>query len=205
MDGSTTTRPNHHHDHPGFSGITGVLAALTMTVGRGGHARLATALTGVGPEDVVVDVGCGPGAAVRRAAAAGAEVVGVDPAPVMLRTARLLTRDTRHVRYLEGRAESLPLPDASATVLWSIATVHHWPDIDGGLQEARRVLRPGGRLLAIERRAEMGARGLASHGWTPPQAEAFAATCRAAGFVEARVAEHDCGRRGALSVLATAP
>jgi ubiquinone/menaquinone biosynthesis C-methylase UbiE len=48
--------------------------------------------------------------------------------------------------------------------------VHHWHDLDAGLAEVRRVLRPSGRFLAIERQVEPGATGLASHGWTAEQA-----------------------------------
>ena len=59
--------PNHHHDHPAFSGLTGLLAAASMTVGREGDARLAAELAHLAPDDVVVDIGCGPGVAARHA------------------------------------------------------------------------------------------------------------------------------------------
>jgi ubiquinone/menaquinone biosynthesis C-methylase UbiE len=133
-------------------------------------------------------------------------VVGIDPAPVMLRMARLLTRrSSDSLRYAEGSAEALPLPDASVSVAWSIACVHHWANLDAGLQEACRVLKPGGRLVAIERLSPPGATGLASHGWTPAQASAFADRCRAQGFTDARVSRHGEGRRAKVSVTATAP
>ena len=87
----------------------------------------------------------------------------------------------------------------------SIAAVHHWADLDAGLQEARRVLKPGGRLVAIERLTRPGATGLASHGWTPEQASAFADRCLAHGFTGARVNRHGGGRRTTVSVRVTAP
>ena len=197
-----TDAPNHHAAHPGFSGAGGVIAALSMAVGRTGDARLAARLCEVGPIDVVLDVGCGPGVAVRHAAGLGATVTGVDPAAVMLRMARLLSRRSSRVRYVSGVAEALPVDDASVTVLWSLATVHHWHDVEAGLREARRVLVPGGRLLAVEKRRQPGARGLASHGWTEAQADAFAERCAAHGFESVRVHSHPGGRRPALSVLA---
>jgi ubiquinone/menaquinone biosynthesis C-methylase UbiE len=80
-------------------------------------------------------------------------------------------------------------------VVWSLASVHHWQDVDRALDEAHRVLRPGGRLVAIERRTVPGATGLASHGWTPEQAEAFAALCTRHGFDEPTVGSHGTGRR----------
>jgi ubiquinone/menaquinone biosynthesis C-methylase UbiE len=199
--------PNHHAHFPGFAGVGGLVAALTFTVGRGADADLAIRLTGAGPDDDVVDVGCGPGVAVRRAAASCASVVGVDPAPVMLRVARRSTRGraSSAVRYLEGAAEALPLPDDSATVVWSLATVHHWRDLDAGLGEARRVLRPTGRLLAVERRVEPGATGHAGHGWTDDQARRFAERCGAAGFAEPTIGHHEAGRRRLVSVLTHLP
>jgi ubiquinone/menaquinone biosynthesis C-methylase UbiE len=200
----TALTPNHHAHYPGFAGVGGLLAALSFTVGRGADADLAIRLTGIGPGDHVVDVGCGPGVAVRRAAASAASVVGIDPAPVMLRAARVLTRNrsSSEMRYMEGAAEALPLADDSATVLWSLATVHHWQDLDAGLDEARRVLCPSGRLLAIERRVAPGARGHASHGWTDDQARTFAERCCAAGFADAEIGHHQTGRRRVVSVLA---
>jgi ubiquinone/menaquinone biosynthesis C-methylase UbiE len=197
--------PNHHARYPGFAGLTGYLAAATMLIGRQGDIRVAEHLSGVTSGDTVVDVGCGPGTAVRRAAKLGASAIGVDPAPVMLRVACLLTRPSDTVRFVGGSAEALPLPDASASVVWSIASVHHWVDLDAGLREARRVLMPGGQLVAIERRTRAGARGLASHGWSDQQARAFADHCRAHGFVDVRLDWHHRGRRQTVSVVVTAP
>ena len=196
--------PNHHADYPGFRGVAGIVAALSMVFGRKDDAQLAVRLSGVGSGESVVDLGCGPGVAVRYAARRGATVSGVDPAPVMLRVARLLTRSSARVRYAKGAAEEIPLPEESASVVWSIATVHHWSDIDTGLREVRRVLLPGGRLVAMERRAEPGARGHGSHGWTDEQAAAFADRCREHSFTDVRLERATIGRRSTVSVVATA-
>jgi len=197
--------PNHHAHYAPFAGISGLIAALSMTIGRNGDARLAARLSGVSPGDTVVDVGCGPGVAARHAASLGATVVGVDPAAVMRRVARFSTRDTTNVSYVDGTAESLPVGDASAEVVWSIATVHHWADVDAGLAEVRRVVRrSGGRFVAIERHTTPGARGLASHGWTDAQANAFADRCRVLDFVDVRIEHDQHDRRATVSVTATA-
>jgi ubiquinone/menaquinone biosynthesis C-methylase UbiE len=84
-----------------------------MSFGRKGDAQLAVRLSCMRSGDRVVDVGCGPGVAVRYAAGRGATVTGVDPARVMLRVARLFTRSPREVRYTYGSAEEIPLPENS--------------------------------------------------------------------------------------------
>jgi ubiquinone/menaquinone biosynthesis C-methylase UbiE len=197
--------PNHHAGHAPFAGALGLVAALSMTVGRQGDAALAVELTGLRASDRLVDLGCGPGAAARRAAGVGAAVTGVDPAPVMLRVARWFGHSDR-ITYRSGAAESLALDDGSATVVWSLASVHHWQDLDTALAEVHRVLAAGGRFLVVERRTRPGARGHAAHGWTDEQADAFAARCRAAGFESVEVGRHDAGRRGpVLAVLAMRP
>ena len=204
MDVSHALPVNHHADHPGFSGVTGLLFALIfLAIGRP-KARLAVEVAGVSDGDRVVDIGCGPGSAVRQAARRGARVTGVDPSSAMLRVARAFTRHATGIEWAEGTAENVPVPDGSATVVWSLATVHHWHDLDAGLDEVRRVLRPAGRFLAVERRTVPGATGLASHGWTDEQADLFAERCRSVGFTDVAVDRHRSGRRQVLSVLAHA-
>lgn len=194
--------PNHHSAHPGFSGLTGLAAAVRFLFGRDHAARLAIDLSGLTAGERLVDVGCGPGVAVQRAALLGAEAIGVDPAPVMLRVARARWRSNRQVDWRIGTAESLPVDDDWADVVWSLATVHHWADVGGGLFEAVRVLAPGGRLVALERRiTDMNAAGTASHGWTVEQSDSFAEMCRNHGFTDVAVREHP-GDTTLLSVVA---
>jgi ubiquinone/menaquinone biosynthesis C-methylase UbiE len=205
---STSQSPvvaNHHAHHPGFAGVSGFVAGLTMTLGRGAVGRLAVDLANVTGDDYVVDVGCGPGSIAREAAQRGAHVVGVDPAIVMLKLARRLTGDATTITWLDGTAEKLPLTNAAATVLWSISTVHHWTNVEAGLAEAHRVLARGGRLLVIERASRPGARGLASHGWTGEQAGLFTKMCDKARFTDLSVATHRAGRKALHLVQATRP
>jgi ubiquinone/menaquinone biosynthesis C-methylase UbiE len=195
--------PNHHADYPQFGGVFGYVAGLTMTVGRGRDARLVADLGDVDAADHVLDVGCGPGTAARMAARRGARVTGVDPAAPMLRLAALLTRvrtPVGEIEWVRAGAERLTLTDESITVCWSLASVHHWPDLGGGIAEVRRVLRPGGTFIALEKRTEPGARGNASHGWIPGQAEAFAAMLGDHGFIDTTVTNHDVGRRRTVAV-----
>lgn len=196
---------NHHGDHPGFSGVMGAVCALVFLAMGPKNARLVVDLAGLSESDHVVDIGCGPGSAVREAARRGARATGVDPSSMFLRIARAVTRKSANVTWLKGTAENVPLRNESATVLWSLATVHHWQDVTAGLREAHRVLAPGGRLLAIERQTQPGATGYASHGWTRQQAESFATQCHTTGFSDAVVESNDAGRRPVWVVRARRP
>jgi ubiquinone/menaquinone biosynthesis C-methylase UbiE len=197
--------PNHHASHSGFSGPRGLLAAVSFLFGRDRAAHVAIELSGLQAGERLVDVGCGPGVAVRRARAIGAEAIGVDPARVMLRVARLRWRSGSRIDWRIGTAESLPVEDRWAQVVWSLATVHHWADVDAALAEARRVLMPGGRLVVLERRIhDTDARGTASHGWTPDQSESFAEHCRRHGFANVTVSTHE-GPTAILAVVAHLP
>lgn len=200
-----TSIVNHHADHEGFHGAAGLVAALGMLARGRSSARFAAELASVSDTDRVVDIGCGPGNAVRAAARRGARVIGVDPSALMLRLARFATHDHPNVSWSQGTAEALPVPDGWATVAWSLKTVHHWKDVTAGLAELRRALAPAGRLLVLERRVRPGAKGLANHGWTEQQVESFAAQCRAAGFVGVRRDEHRRGRGSVWVVQAVRP
>jgi ubiquinone/menaquinone biosynthesis C-methylase UbiE len=176
-----------------------------MTVGRGNRARAVADLAKVATGDRVLDVGCGPGAAARLAARQGAAVVGVDPSAVMLRFARWISavRRVDDLDWRVGRAEALPLPDASVTIAWAISTVHHWDDPTAGLGEIRRVLAPAGRVLLAERLVQPGARGHAAHGLTRHQADRLAAELAAAGFTDIHTDIRRAGRRTFLIVAGT--
>jgi ubiquinone/menaquinone biosynthesis C-methylase UbiE len=204
MTDPPTPAVNHHADHAGFAGMTGLVVGLGMLVIGRGNARLAVDVASVSDADRVVDIGCGPGGAARAAAQRGATVVGVDPAPMMLRLAGAVTRGQSNITWSQGTAEALPLADGWATLAWSLRTVHHWKDVTAGLAEVRRVLAPAGRFLVMERRVQPGATGLASHGWTEQQVESFQAQCRATGFDEVRIDQHPSGRSAVWVVQAEA-
>jgi SAM-dependent methyltransferase len=99
----------------------------------------------------VVDVGCGAGIdsliAARMVGDSG-EVIGVDMTPAMLERARAgaAKGGFTNVRFHEGLAESLPVPNGWADVVISNGVLNLFPDKFAGLQEMARALKPGGRL-----------------------------------------------------------
>jgi|SRR5579871_457308 len=182
-----------------------IVTALSMTVGRGAAARMIAELADSGPETKVVDIGCGPGTAVRAAVHRGAVATGVDPSPLMLRLARGISqvRGMEGIAWLDGSAENLPLPDGSATVAWALSSVHHWRDRRAGLAEVHRVLSPGGRVLLAERLTRPAATGHAAHGLTPAGAEALATDLERSGFRAVHTETRKAGRRTFVIVAGT--
>ena len=185
--------PSHHHNH---SRLRSALFTVSMVFGRGKAATCVADLARLTPADRVVDVGCGPGTAVRVASRRCESATGVDPDPSMLRLGRWLAAllRLRNVTLVQGGAESLPLPDAAATVVWALSSVHHWSDRAAGLAEAKRVLVPGGRVFLVERLTPPGARGHARYGLTEAQLDTLEADATRAGFVAVRREMHVTGR-----------
>ena len=99
----------------------------------------------------VLDIGCADGALVRAFAAQGATAVGVDPDPAMLAAARERAAEAHSLAtFVDGRAESLPFPDASFDAVTAMTVLCFVPDAQGAMREMARVLRPGGRLVLGE-------------------------------------------------------
>jgi ubiquinone/menaquinone biosynthesis C-methylase UbiE len=103
--------------------------------------------------DVVVDVGCGSGYSLPKLAQrfAPQQLIAVDIDPQMLAAARQQAdRAGVPVRLLEASSSRLPLPDASADLLFCHQTFHHLVEQEEALAEFLRVLKPGGILLFAE-------------------------------------------------------
>jgi SAM-dependent methyltransferase len=111
---------------------------------------------GIAAGQRVLDVACGTGALARTAAervGPNGQVIGLDANPEMLAVAR---RVAPSIQWLDGRAEALPLPDASVDAAVSQFGLMFFDDRVAALREMWRVLRPGGRLAvaacdAVER------------------------------------------------------
>jgi ubiquinone/menaquinone biosynthesis C-methylase UbiE len=130
--------------------------------------------------ETALDIGCGPGAAVRAAADRVIEgtATGIDRSPGMVEIARKRTTQ-RNAAFEVGVAEEIPFGDGSFDVVWTVSAFHHWEDPDRGLQECLRVLRSPGRLLILEKHT----RG--KHGLDRARAGALAEKLRGHGFTAA--------------------
>lgn len=109
------------------------------------------------PGERWLDAGCGTGAVAIRAARAGADVVGSDLAPELIRTAkRRVEQEGLDVELEVGDCEALPYADASFDVVSSSVGVIFAPDHAAVASELARVCRPGGRIGITAWRASSG-------------------------------------------------
>jgi len=97
---------------------------------------------GLGPGRRAVDLGAGTGKFTRRLLETGADTIAVEPVAAMREQ---LVAKLPAVPALDGTAQSMPLPDASADTV-VCAQAFHWFATREALAEIRRVLRPGGVL-----------------------------------------------------------
>lgn len=118
-----------------------------MTAGLDRRWRRLAARSVVRPGDRVLDACCGTGDLALAALAAGGDVVGLDFSERMLERAR---RKSRAVKWVQGDLLALPFTGESfdaATVGFGIRNVE---DLEAGLRELARVVRPGGSLGCLE-------------------------------------------------------
>lgn len=108
------------------------------------------------PGERVLDVGCGTGVLTRLAAEAvgpSGHVVGIDPSPGMIGVARRNTvQANSRAEFKLAAIERLPFEEGSFDVVLSSCMLHHLPaePKQAGLREVCRVLKPGGRLMAVD-------------------------------------------------------
>jgi ubiquinone/menaquinone biosynthesis C-methylase UbiE len=157
-----------HHHHEQDDGSGGLITrprgyeVFVQLFLLGQRARIwdrLVELSGAGPGDRVLDVGCGTGYFARRIAPAvepGGSVIGIDPSQPMLDYA------ARHApancTFQAAGAEDLPFDDASVDLVVSSLAFHHFPvDLRAdAVREMFRVLRPGGRVFIADFRPPSG-------------------------------------------------
>jgi SAM-dependent methyltransferase len=108
--------------------------------------------TGLGPDDVALDVACGPGLVVCALARVVRHATGIDLTPAMLERARTLAaeRGLDNVTWRQADVCPLPFADGEFSLVTSRFAVHHFPDPAAVVAEMARACRPGGRVAVID-------------------------------------------------------
>ncbi len=165
-------------------GLRGRLGGHLMVLTNRKAAVWIVERLAIQPDDKVLEVGFGPGVAIRLLAASASEVAGVDPSPVMVEQAKARNRQgvgRGQVVLRQGIAENLPFEDGHFDKALSINSLQVWTDAMAGLREIRRVLKPGGTAVL----------GFTPYSGQPNQG--FLEMLAMADFTEARVEESELG------------
>lgn len=115
---------------------------------RGGEKRGREFAEAIAPWLVpgpTLEVGVGTGLVAAALRSRGHDVLGVDLSPAMLAHAHR----RMGARLAVGDARALPLRDGGCANVVFVAALHAIRDVEGALREAARVVRPGGRVVAI--------------------------------------------------------
>ncbi|MFO7277728.1 MAG: class I SAM-dependent methyltransferase [Pseudomonadota bacterium] len=166
-----------------FGHPTGLLGRLGGRIMARANRRIAARvvdLLGAKAGERVLEIGFGPGVALELLARSVPDVTiaGIDPSREMIDQAS--TRNAAMVRggrmeLRQASAERLPFTDATFDRAFAINSMQLWSDVQAGLRETRRVLKPGGVLLL----------GFTRH--SGQQRDGLRELLEAAGFVDVRL------------------
>ncbi len=152
----------------------------------------------IAPEAVVLDIGCGGGATLRRLAARAPQghVTGLDYSPVSVACSAAYNADAvaaGRMEVVQGSVEQLPFSEESFDLITTVESFYFWPQPQENLKEVHRVLKNGGVFLLIADIHEDGALSAETrdnieryHLFNPTRTE-FADMFRAAGFRDVMV------------------
>ena len=100
----------------------------------------------------VLELGCGTGAVARHLAelANVAEVIGIDPSPLLLEHARRLGDDISGLSFQEADARQLPFDNEQFDVVVAHTVLSHIPEPEKAFAEAHRVLKRGGWMAVFD-------------------------------------------------------
>jgi len=136
---------------------TGWLGEMTAYQMNSGHSMMTwwgLCHLSIKKDNVILDVGCGGGRTVNRLAQIAVEgkVYGIDFSESSVKVSEKTNRDlikAGRVEIRQGAVSDLPFSDDTFDLVTAVETYYFWPDLNSDLQEVRRVLKPGGRLLIV--------------------------------------------------------
>lgn len=193
-------------DRPGWkqqfgkpTGFLGRLVGSLMAVTNGPMNRLTAELLDVQPDDHLLEIGFGPGSLIQMLASRALRgfVAGVDHSEVMVMQA--IRRNEAFVRagrveVKEGSVSRLPFPDDRFTKVCAVNSFHLWPSPEKDLQEVRRVMKKGGRLLLSLRMKHPRQHRFMPPGFTEAEIEQVREMLLRAGFRNIRKEIRQLGR-----------
>ena len=179
--------------HP--SGVMGSVVGFAMAIE---HKKLHQAVVDrlmLSREENVLEIGFGPGTAVKLAARNAALVAGVDLSMEMVLQAKRRNGPairSGRVQLQRASASALPFANETFNVVFEVNSFNHWDSKESGLAEVLRVLRAGGRFLMVLRQG---------HGPSlETDLEMLVELLDRTGFVQIECERHQLGHGGAFVI-----
>ena len=134
-------------------GVFGKFIGNRMAKGNVYDAQWTISLLNIQPHDHILEIGFGPGVSTQLASEKASKgfVAGIDHSRTMVQAASQRNAPAIQSGLMElkqGEVSSLPYPDQSFDMAFSLHSIYFWPEPEDCLKEIRRVLKPEG-LLAI--------------------------------------------------------
>ena len=114
--------------------------------------RLVIETAGIGPDDTVLDVACGPGLITCAVANVARHVTGIDITPAMIEEAKKkqAAMGLKNMEWSVGDVLPLPFPESSFSAVITRYSFHHFLEPEAVLTEMVRVCQPGGRVAVVD-------------------------------------------------------
>lgn len=103
----------------------------------------------IGKNSIILDIGCGGGANIKRMSEKALKVYGVDYSAKSVERSREYNLDQSNVTILEASVSNLPFKDNTFDIITAFKTVFFWPDLLNDFKEVKRVLKNDGVFAVI--------------------------------------------------------
>ena len=123
------------------------LQELIYTIGAAKRVQVMSEHVDIRSEDVILDIGGNTGKVTEAYSNNCKEVIVLEPKRNVVEYGK---SRRPNIKFVEGEAENIPLPDAYFDKVVASASFHHFSDHDKALEEMKRVLKPDGKIIILE-------------------------------------------------------
>ena len=123
------------------------LQELTYTIGAAKRIQVMSEHVDIRSDDVILDIGGNTGKVTEAYSNNCKEVIVLEPKRSVVEYGK---SRRPNIKFVEGEAENIPLPDAYFDKVVASASFHHFSDHDKALEEMKRVLKPDGKIIILE-------------------------------------------------------
>lgn len=193
------------------TGIMGWLIGKLMNKGNDFMNRFTIGFLDPQPSDRILEIGFGNGKYMREIAEKMTDglMAGVDYSRTMVDQAKKRNRSFIRKGVVDiklGEVNRIPFDTGAFDKVFTVNTIYFWPNPDSDIQEIRRILKPGGRLLiAFRSKEKMEKLDLTRHGFTLYEPEQVKELARRAGFIDIRLESSEDGTMDVNCLIAVKP